>query len=43
MKLIQYNEYLVSTMDTDALVLKHQGISIPRAAYTTMHFQLFKG
>ena len=27
MKLVQYNEYLVSTVDTDGLVLKHQGIS----------------
>ena len=27
MKLVQYNTYLVSTVDTDCLVLKHQGIS----------------
>ena len=27
MKLVQYHEYLVSTVDTDALVLQHQGIS----------------
>ena len=27
MSLIQYNEYLVNTVDTDGLVLQHQGIS----------------
>ena len=27
MKLVQYINYFLSTMDTDALVLKHQGIS----------------
>ena len=27
MKLVQYNEYLISIVDTDALVLQHQGIS----------------
>ena len=26
-KLVQYNEYLVSSVDTDGLVLKHQAIS----------------
>ena len=25
MKLIEYSEYLVSTVDTDGLVLQHQG------------------
>ena len=27
MKLAQYNEHLISTVGTDALVLKHQAIS----------------
>ena len=27
MKLVQYNEYLVSTVDTDGLVFQHLGIS----------------
>ena len=27
MKLVQYNNYLVSTVDTDGMVLQHQGIS----------------
>ena len=43
MKLAQYNEYLISTVDTDALVLKHQGISIHNAEYTLMRFPAFKG
>ena len=37
------NIYLVSTVDTDGLVLKHQGISSCSAEYTSMHFQLFMG
>ena len=32
MKLVQYNEYLASTVDTDGLV--HQGISTHSAKYT---------
>ena len=43
MKLVQYNEYFVSTVDTDGLVLKHQGISSHSADYSPMHFQLFMG
>ena len=43
MKMAQCNEYLVSTVCTDALVLKHQGISIYSAEYTPMRFQLFMG
>ena len=27
MNLVQYNEYIVSTIYTDGLVLKHQGIN----------------
>ena len=34
MKLVQYNEYLVNTVDTDGLVLHHQGISSHSAEYT---------
>ena len=41
MKLIQYNGYSVSTVDTDGLVLKHQGISSYSTEYALMHFQLF--
>ena len=43
MKLVQCNEYLVSTVDTDAQVLKHQDISSYSAEYTPVHFQLFMG
>ena len=42
-KLVQYNEYLISTVDTDGLVLQHQAISSHSAEYTPMHFQLFMG
>ena len=41
MKLLQYKEYLVTTVDTDGLVLQHQGISSYSAEYGPMHFQLF--
>ena len=41
MKLVQYNEYLVSTVATDGLVLQHQGISSYRVEYAPMYFQLF--
>ena len=43
MKLVQYNECLVSIVDTDGLVLKHQGISSHSANYAPMHFPVFKG
>ena len=43
MQMAQYNEYLVSTVDTDGLVLKHQGISSYNAGYITVHHQLFMG
>ena len=33
MKLVQHIEYLVSTVDTDELVLRHQGISSYSAKY----------
>ena len=32
-RVIQSNEYLVSTVDTDGLALKHQGISSYSAKY----------
>ena len=43
MKLVQYGNHLVSTVDTDGLVLKHQAISSYSAKYTPMHCQLFRG
>ena len=43
MKLVQYIECLVSIVDTDALVLKHQGISSHRAKNATIHFPVSKG
>ena len=35
MKLMKCNRYLVSTIDTDGLVLQHQGISSQSAEYVT--------
>ena len=43
MKLVQYNECLISIEDTDDLVLKHQGISSNSADYASMRFPVFKG
>ena len=43
LKLVRYNGYLVSAVDTDGLVLKHQGISSQSANYTPVHFQLLMG
>ena len=43
MNLVQYNGCLVSIVDTDGLVLKHQGISSHSADYAYMHFQVFTG
>ena len=43
MKLFQYTKYLVSTVDTDDLVLQHQGISSYSAVYIPMYFHLFMG
>ena len=39
----QYNEYLISMVDTDGLVLQRQGISSHSAAHTSMTFQLWMG
>ena len=41
--MLQNQEYLVSTVDTDGLVLQHQGISSYSAEYAPMHFLLFMG
>ena len=43
MKLIQYNEYSISTTGTDHLMLEHQGISSHKAEDAPMLFQLFMG
>ena len=43
MKSVQYNECLVRIVDTDGLVLKHQGISSHSADYTPMPFPVCKG
>ena len=37
MILVQYNENSESTVDTDGLVLQHQGISSHIAEYASMH------
>ena len=42
-KLVQYNECLVSIVDTDGLVLQHQGISSHSADDVPMRFPVFKG
>ena len=39
LKLAQYNEYSVSTVDTGGLVLQHQGISSYNAEYASICFQ----
>ena len=39
MKLVQHNEHLVSTVDTDGLVLQPQGISSYSAEYAPIGFQ----
>ena len=40
MKLVPYNEYLVSTVDTDVRVLQQKGINWYSAEYAPMHFQM---
>ena len=42
MKRVQYNECLVSIVDTDGLVLWHQGISSHSADYAPKRFPVFK-
>ena len=43
MKLAQYYEYLVSTVNTEDLGFWHQGISSYSAEHAPMCFQLFMG
>ena len=43
MKLVQYNEYVISTVGTDGLVIKHRDISGQSEEYTPMGFQLSRG
>ena len=43
MKLVQYNELLISILANDGLVLQHQGFSRRSAEYTLMRFQSFVG
>ena len=43
MKLLQCNEYIVSTADNDELVLKYQGISNHSDETASMRFQLSMG
>ena len=42
-KLLKYNQCLVSIVDTDGLVLYHQGISSHVADYAPMRFPVLKG
>ena len=42
MKLAWYNEYSIHTVDSDGLVLQHQGISSHSAEYALMPFLAFK-
>ena len=43
MKLVQYNDCLVSIVDTDGLLLKHQGIGSQSSDYAPMRFPVFRG
>ena len=43
MKLVQCNEYLVSTVDTDGLVQQHQGTNSHSMEYASLGSQLFVG
>ena len=43
MKVVHYNEYLVSIMDVNNLVFKQQDISSHSAEFTAMYIQLFMG
>ena len=42
-KLIKYNNYFVNTVDTDSLLLWHQGISSLSVDYVSMCFHVFMG
>ena len=41
MNMVQYNEYVISTVATDGLVLQHQGSSSHSTEYVPICFQLF--
>ena len=43
MNLVKYSEYLVGTVDTDCLVLKHLVISGHSAEYASVRLQLVMG
>ena len=43
MKLVQYNECLISIVDTDGLMLLHPAISSHSAYYAPMYFPVRKG
>ena len=38
---LQYIKYFVGTVDTDGLVLEHQGISSYSAENASLYFQLY--
>ena len=41
MNLVQYNEWLISIVDADGLVLWHQGISSHSPDYAPVRFPVF--
>ena len=43
MKLVEWNKCLINAVDTDGLVLYHQGISSHSADYAPMRFPVFRG
>ena len=43
MKLVQYNKCLISSEETDGLVLQHQDICSHSDDYAPMRFPVFKG
>ena len=43
MDLVKYSKYFISSLDTDKLVLWHQGITSYSAEYAPMYFQCFRG
>ena len=43
MKLVQYNECIVSIVDADGLAFLHRGISSHGYDYAPMRFPVFKG
>ena len=43
MKLDQYNQYIICTVDTAGFVLLHQGIGSHNVKYETLHCLMFMG